>query len=129
MGPGHKNQNGYKKWEYQYSQTRNLLYKKHANLHLIHDFKRNSRQWTRSQQRVKLFEPKFKKTIEKLPCDIIPVDETYNNKAISIYSITTITNEKIHHPPKTWKEHMNTLPLWDQQLFLEVKVCSTKKLK
>ena len=92
-----------KKWEYQYSSKRNLLYKKHANLHQIHDFKKNSRQWTRSEHRVKLFEPKFEKIIEKLPSDNIPVDGTHNNKAIKINSITTIINEKIHHPPKTWK--------------------------
>ena len=99
---------------------------KQANLHQIHDFKRYLRRWTRSQQRVKLYKPKFEKTIEKLPPNIVRVDETHNNEAININSITTITNEKINHPPKKWKEFMSTLPLWDQQLLSEVKVCSTK---
>ena len=78
------------KLEYQCSPKNNKLYKQQEHQYTVHAYQRNSRRWTRSQTRVKLFVTTPLETIQTLPADNTPVDGIKNEELISITSITLI---------------------------------------
>ena len=92
-------------------QEKNLLYKRSEKQYTVHAYKRHSRQWTRSQQQVKLFEPQYVEIMEWLPSDIFPVDKRHNTEAISISNITKITSKKAPQQTKTRKTYIGKLLL------------------
>ena len=91
------------KWEYQYSPKNNKLYKQQEHQYTVHTYQQNSRRWTQSQTRVKLFDTMPLETIKNLPADITPVDGIKNEEIISITSITLIKTIRETQRPSTWK--------------------------
>lgn len=118
-----------KKWEYQYSPSSNKLFHRQQTQHRIHSYKRNSRRWTRSQQRVRLFFPTPIDITDTLPVDVIPVDGIQNAEHISISGSTTIIPMIPSRQPTTWDQYARTLTLWEQQLIGDIKIHSPDKLK